>query len=100
MSGVFLVADGESISTADLLRRLAHLMHRPARLFALPVGVLRVVAAAAGQSAAMDRLCGSLQIDISETCERLGWSPPVTLDEELARTVDWYLEQRQTGTTT
>jgi nucleoside-diphosphate-sugar epimerase len=95
--GVFLVADGESVSTSDLLRRLARLMRRPARLFGLPIGALKAVAAVTGQSAAMDRLCGSLQIDTSDTHERLGWLPPVTLDEGLARTVDWYLRQLQGG---
>jgi nucleoside-diphosphate-sugar epimerase len=93
MSGVFLVADGEAVSTAELIRRLAHIMHRPARLFPVPVGALRVAAALTGRSAELGRLCDSLAIDISETRGRLGWSPPLTLDAGLGRTVQWYAEE-------
>jgi nucleoside-diphosphate-sugar epimerase len=93
MDGVFLVADGEEVSTAELIRRLAKIMHRPARLFSMPVGALRAVAALTGRSAELNRLCGSLAIDISETRIRLGWSPPLTLDAGLGRTVRWYLQQ-------
>ncbi len=94
MNGVFLAADGEDISTAELVARLARLMHRPARLFPAPVGVLRALAAMAGRSAELNRLCGSLAVDISQTRDRLGWSPPMTLDDGLARTVRWYLQTR------
>jgi UDP-glucose 4-epimerase len=93
MSGVFLVADGEGISTAELVRRLAHMMHRPARLFALPAGALRALAALTGRNAELNRLCDSLVIDMSETRVRLGWSPPLTLDAGLRRTVEWYMQE-------
>lgn len=94
MSGVFMVADGEDISTADLVRRLARLMNRPARLFSLPVGAMRRLAALTGRSAELDRLCSSLTIDISSTSARLGWTPPLTLEAGLERTVHWYMRDR------
>jgi UDP-N-acetyl-alpha-D-quinovosamine dehydrogenase len=94
MSGVFLVADGEDISTADLVRRLALIMHRPARLFPMPAGLLRGCAALLGRGGEVGRLCDSLVLDISRTRERLGWSPPLTLEAGLARTVAWYLQER------
>lgn len=93
LSGVFLVADGEAVSTAELIRRLAKMMHRPARLFPMPVGALRALGVLAGRSAEVGRLCDSLAIDISETRLRLGWSPPVTLDAGLGRTVEWYSQE-------
>jgi len=92
MNGVFLVADGEDISTAELLRRLAQIMRRPLRLFSLPVGALKALAVFAGRSAEINKLCNSLVVDISQTHARLGWSPPVTLDEGLGRTVHWYMQ--------
>lgn len=94
MHGVFLVADGEDVSTAELIRRLARLMDRPARVFALPVGALRALAMLAGRNAELNRLCSSLAVDISETCARLNWSPPLTLEVGLTRTVEWYMAQR------
>lgn len=97
MSGVFLVSDGCDVSTPDLVRALAAAMGRDDRLFRAPLGLLRAVAALAGKSAEFSRLCGSLQIDMTETCARLDWTPPVTLEEGLRRTAQWYLSGRQAG---
>jgi nucleoside-diphosphate-sugar epimerase len=88
--GTWLVSDGEDLSTPELIRRLADAMQRTARLIAVPVPLLRLCAAMAGRSAEAARLCGSLQVSMAATCEALGWSPPVRVDEALARTVTWY----------
>ncbi len=98
-SGVFLVADGEAVSTSELIRRLGRIMHRPARLFPVPVGALRALAALTGRSPELNRLCDSLSVDMSETCARLSWSPPLTLDAGLERTVQWYMQERNGRTT-
>jgi nucleoside-diphosphate-sugar epimerase len=92
-NGVFLVSDGNDISTTHLLRRLGHALHRPARLLPVPVALLRLAAAAIGRQEFAQRLCGSLQVDIVKTREVLNWSPPSTVDDALARTADWYLTQ-------
>lgn len=89
--GVYMVSDGEDVSTPALVRRLADFMGRPARLFPVPVGLLRATAALAGKSAEFGRLCGSLVVDIGETRSALGWSPPLSLDEGLQRTAHWYV---------
>ena len=93
VSGVFLVADGEDISTADLVRRLAQIMHRPARLFSMPVGALQALAALTGRRAEIHRLCDSLAVDISATRLRLDWSPPLSLDAGLGQTVQRDLQR-------
>jgi nucleoside-diphosphate-sugar epimerase len=98
ISGVVLAADGEDISTAELIRRLAGIMHRPARLFPLPAGVLRALGALAGQGAEISRLCNSLRVDISDTRARLGWSPPCSLEQGLRQTAQWYLQDHGLGT--
>lgn len=89
---VFLVADDEDLSTADLLRRTAHAMNRPARLWPMPAGVLRWAAKAVGKGEMADQLLGSLQVDINRAREVLGWNPPVSMDEGLRRAVT--LDQR------
>jgi len=43
-----------------------------------------------GRSAEVDRLCGSLTVDATKTKQELGWSPPLSVTEGLARTVEWY----------
>jgi nucleoside-diphosphate-sugar epimerase len=87
---VWLVADDETLSTPELIRRLATALHRRARLLAVPVRLLRFAAAIAGREREISRLCGSLAVDCSRTREMLGWRPTVTVDEGLARTAAWY----------
>ena len=81
----FLVSDGADISTPDLVRAMARAAGRPARLLWVPVGVLASLASLLGKRAAVDRLCSSLQLDISKARELLQWTPPVTLEEGLRR---------------
>jgi UDP-glucose 4-epimerase len=88
---VFLAADGEDLSTTELLRRLARYLGRRARLIPLPARLLRGGLAALRRQDLADRLLGSLQIDITETRATLGWAPPVTVDEGLLAAANWYL---------
>lgn len=83
----FLVSDGCDLSTTELLQQLARAMGRPARLLPVPAGVLRALGRLAGRPAMVERLCGNLQVDIAKTRERLGWSPPVAVDEAMRRMV-------------
>ena len=91
---VFFVSDDEDLSTPELIRRIASLMGRRARLLPFPPGLLRLVGRITGKEGMVDRLCGSLQVDISKAKQLLGWKPPVTVDEGLSRTVSWYMKQK------
>ena len=82
----FLVSDGEDVSTTELLFRMGQAMGCPARLLAVPSSVLKLAGALLGKSDVVQRLCGSLQVDITKTQDLLGWTPPVSLDEGLRRT--------------
>lgn len=92
---VFLVSDGQDLSTAELLTSMGKALGRPARLWPFPVWMLRLLAGVAGKSAIAQRLFGSLQVDISETRARLGWSPPVSVDEAMRKTADHFLQQSE-----
>ena len=85
---VFLVSDGEDISTADLLRRIGQSQGRQARLLPVPVWSLNLAARILGKGAVAQRLLGSLQVDIRKTRELLGWVPPLTVDEGLKKLVE------------
>jgi nucleoside-diphosphate-sugar epimerase len=82
---VFLVSDGEDLSTSGLLRRVAKAMGKPSRLIPVPAGLLQLGATVLGKKAVSQRLLGSLQVDIDSTRERLDWTPPVSVDEGLRR---------------
>lgn len=83
----FLVSDGKDLSTQDLLRCMAASIHRAARLWPVPIPFLQLAGKLTGRSGEIDRLIGSLQVDISRTCHVLNWSPPFTAEDCLRRMV-------------
>jgi UDP-glucose 4-epimerase len=89
----FLVSDGEDLSTTELLRRMTHELGRPARLIPIPISMLEAGAALLGKRDMVQRLCGSLQVDISKSKAMLGWNPPISVDEGLRRTAMGFLHE-------
>lgn len=87
---VFLVSDGEDVSTSELVRRVATALDRPARLLSFPPSLMRLAGKLTGKSMAVDRLLGSLVIDSGKIRRELGWMPPYTMAEGLAATAKWY----------
>jgi nucleoside-diphosphate-sugar epimerase len=86
----FLVSDGEDLSTTQLLRRMGQAMGKPAWLIPVPPALLKAGAALVGKPELAQRLCGSLQVDISRTRELLGWNPPISVDEGLRRAAEGF----------
>lgn len=82
---VFVVADGEDVSTATLLRKVALAAGRPINLMPVPGTWLRAGASLLGKRAVADRLMGNLQVDATKVRALLGWRPVVTMDEQLAK---------------
>lgn len=89
----FLVSDGEDLSTAELLCRMAHALGKPAHLIPMPASLLKAGATLMGRRDMAQRLCGSLQADISKARTLLGWNPPISVDEELSRTAQGFLHE-------
>jgi nucleoside-diphosphate-sugar epimerase len=83
----FLVSDGEDLSTPELIGQMGEAMGCTARLFPVPLSLLRAVFSAFGRMAEFERLSGSLQVDIEHTCKTLDWSPPVSVSEGLRRAI-------------
>jgi nucleoside-diphosphate-sugar epimerase len=88
----WMVSDGDDLSTPELVRRIAAAMRKRVNLLPVPAPILLASAALLGRRAEAARLCGSLVVDISRTRDVLGWAPPLTVDEGLARTAAWYLD--------
>ncbi len=84
----FLASDGEDLSTADLLRRMGGAMGRAARLFYVPTACLKLAAHLVNKPGIYQRVCGSLQLDITKTRQLLGWVPPVSVNEGLRRAAE------------
>ncbi|KTB73190.1 MULTISPECIES: UDP-glucose 4-epimerase family protein [Pseudomonas] len=88
----FLVSDADDLSTARLLREMGKALGKPARLLPVPEALLKSAAALLGKKAFSQRLCSSLQVDISKTCTMLDWHPPVSIEHAMQDTARYYLE--------
>jgi nucleoside-diphosphate-sugar epimerase len=88
---IFLASDGDDLSTPALLRRMAAALGRPIHLVPVPALILRGAARALGKADFAQRLCCSLQADISKTRRLLGWTPPVSVDDGLKQTARHFL---------
>jgi nucleoside-diphosphate-sugar epimerase len=88
---IFLVSDDEDVSTTELLQRMSEALGKPARLLSLPAWLLTTGALVLGKRDLSQRLCGSLQVDISKTKNLLDWSPPVSVNEGLRAAAQYFL---------
>jgi nucleoside-diphosphate-sugar epimerase len=87
----WMISDGADISTPQLVRLIGYTMNRRVRMAPVPVSLMRMGGALFGRGAEVERLCGSLVVDITPARCELGWSPPLTMTEGLERTVGWYV---------
>ncbi|MDC1287119.1 SDR family oxidoreductase [Gammaproteobacteria bacterium] len=88
---IFLVSDGDDLSTSELLRAMGQALSRPARLFPVPVSLMTVAARIIGKPAIAQRLFESLQVDISATRQTLNWSPPLSVGASMKETADDFI---------
>ena len=84
---VFLVSDDDDLSSSELIKHMAAAMGKTPRLIAVPIWLFQLVGMLMGKSAMINRLIGSLRVDISHTKETLGWKPPYTVSESMKLTV-------------
>ena len=85
----FFVSDGEDVSTPELVRRIARALGRKPRLLRVPNALFLLGERLPRIGPKLGRLTGSLQVDSRLIRERLGWSPPQSLDQGLAETAAW-----------
>ncbi|MDN3679434.1 SDR family oxidoreductase [Vibrio tapetis subsp. quintayensis] len=85
---VFLVSDGEDISIRHLVERLANLQGKAPWMIPVPLRLFQLVGKLTGKTAVIDRLAGSLQVDIQKNQRMLNWKPPYTMQQSLQRMMD------------
>lgn len=91
----FVVSDNYDLSTPALIRKIAKHLGKRARLFYVPVWLLRAAAGVTGRTGAIERLQGNLCINTEKAHSLLGWHPPVGFDEGLQKTLQWYKASKQ-----
>lgn len=90
----YLISDGEDVSTAVLVEKIAQALGRSSRSFHFPPSLLRALAGLAGRSDQADRLLGSLRVSSEKIRSELSWFPPYTLEQGLRATAEWYRKAR------
>lgn len=91
----YLVSDGENMSTPELIRRTATALCVPARLFPLPVTLLRLACQLTGRGGAANQIMGSLTVDSSKVRQELGWLPPFSVEDGLRITAEWFKKNKE-----
>ena len=89
---LFLVSDGQDLSTPELIQLIADSMKKTVKLLPFPVAWLYFFAGLIYKRQEVERLCGSLQVDIQKNQEILNWQPPFSVAEGIHKTVIEYLK--------
>lgn len=82
---VFLISDGYDLSLRELMLLLREKLGGRALLLPVSMELLRHAGLLLGQKAYVERLCSSLQVDISSAIQELAWHPVVSPEEALAQ---------------
>ena len=91
---VFLVSDGEDLSTTELLSRVDIALGKKPRLLPVNQQLLEFGLKLVGKKDLAQRLCSSLQIDISKAKKLLNWTPPVSVEKGLHKTAEHFLKSQ------
>lgn len=91
---VFLASDARDVSTPELIKIIAKQKHRAPRLIPVPLLLLNFVGRILDKSQEIERLCGSLQVNIQKNEDLLNWSPPWSIEEGVKKTVDYQEQQK------
>ncbi|WP_180706229.1 UDP-glucose 4-epimerase family protein [Dickeya aquatica] len=90
---VWMVSDDHDVSTATLLADMARALGVRNRSWRCPVSLLRCAATIVGKGAMVERLVGSLQVDVSDTRQCLGWQPAIPYHQAMSITARALLAQ-------
>ncbi|EGR3962698.1 SDR family oxidoreductase [Vibrio cholerae] len=92
---VFLVSDDHDISTSEMVREMAIALEKPAWQLPVPFWCYKLVGKLFNKSSVVDRLTGSLQVDISHTKDTLGWRPSQSLRDGFKQTAEAFLHSKK-----
>lgn len=77
---VFLVSDDHDLSTAEMVALMAEVQGKKNLTFPIPVWCFKLAGKLFNKSDVLDRLTGSLHLDISHTKNTLDWQPPFSVE--------------------
>lgn len=77
---VFLASDDYDLSTAEMVALMAKVQGKKNLALPVPVWCFKLAGKLLNKSDVIDRLTGSLQLDITHTKNTLGWKPPFSVE--------------------
>lgn len=81
----FLVSDDQDVSTTQLLQLMIRAAGKKPKLLPIPMSWLALAGKLTAKQAVIERICSNLQVDIAHTKQTLGWKPPLSVEEGIAR---------------
>ena len=72
---VFLVSDGIDLSTVEIIRKIGFDIGIKVKFINVPVILLKYLFLISGREKSMQKILGSLQVDIEKTKNKLSWIP-------------------------
>lgn len=94
---IFLVSDDCDLSTSEIIRQLARSLGKPQWQLPVPKSCYKLVGKVLGKQNVINRLTGSLQVDITKTKEVLGWKPPQSFDNGFDETAQAFLNSQKSN---
>jgi len=92
---VFLVSDDHDISTALMVKEMSKALEKPNRSLPVPLWTYNLVGKVLNKQDVVNRLLGSLAVDISHTKETLNWTPPQSLESGFRETAIAFLKSKE-----
>ena len=86
MGHVFLVSDFMDISTPTIIKFLAKGLNKHPKLFPFPLTILHLFLSLFKKEEILEKITGSLRLDVSHIHKTLGWEPPFSAIEGLEKT--------------
>lgn len=77
---VFLASDDNDLSTAEMVALMAQVQNKKNLALPLPVWCFKLAGKLLNKTDVIDRLVGSLQLDITHTKNTLNWTPPYSIE--------------------
>ncbi|MBW3775686.1 SDR family oxidoreductase [Aeromonas veronii] len=91
---IFLVSDDYDVSTSEMVREMATALGKPTWQIPVPVWLYEFAGKLFSKPDIVNRLTGSLQVDITYTKETLDWVPKETMQEGFKQTAIAFLQSK------
>ncbi len=87
----FMISDDYDVSTTELICSIKSALGRKPLQIPIPHAMLSMALNLCGRHTLNERLLGNLQVNINKAKERIGWTPAISFEEGIKRTVKEYV---------